>query len=155
MQLHQTSHSRLLALPVNSNKIELSAKLFQIYQKLQSEGITLSNEKASIYFNLPNNENEIDIQYVGMEVLDIIKVDHPFEFIDFKPEFCFSKIITSNQNSFDISFLNEYCQKMKKELIKEKMKPSSRGRLSFNWHSWSDESDIELCVDIFSVIKED
>jgi hypothetical protein len=151
MQLHQTSHSRLLALKINSKQVELAAKLFQIYQKLQSEGIMLSSEKAFLYFQVSNKE--IHIEHVGVEVLDIIKVEQPYELIDFHPEFCFTQSIKRSQQSFDLQFLNEYCQKMKKELINQEINPCSRGRVWFTWSSWNCESELEINLEIFSGIK--
>jgi hypothetical protein len=142
MQLRQTGHTRLLALEILDQEISLSAKLFDIFNKLQTEGITLNNESVHIYFNW--NWSSLDITFVGVEVHSILSVQDPFQLIDFTPEFCYGMPIQLEDGMMETPELLKLINDFNTELTKQGLSIGAKGRISFKWGEWSDELQLEL-----------
>jgi hypothetical protein len=148
-QLGQTSHSRLLGLKITDQNIALTSRLFDIFNKVQTEGITLTNENVFIYFDW--SWSWININLVGVEVESVMQVQDPFLIKDFNPEYYYIKTLKLEDGLMETPELLKSVNEFNNELSSQNLKIGPMGRLSFKWGQWSDELRLEL----FSISSEE
>ena len=133
---------RLLVLEILDQEVLLTAKLFDIFNKLQTEGIILTSETIHFYFEW--NWSQLLIKFVGVEVQSILQVQEPYKLIDFNPEYCFGISFSIEDGMMETPALLEKVNSFNTELTNQGLSIGKKGRISFKWGEWSDELQLEL-----------